>query len=235
MNTARILFWHRKDLRIFDNQALIKAFSLSNAITSIYILDKNYSHDFNANSRAWFLGKSLEELGNNWKKMGSRLVIGEGDPVSIIPQLAKTIDAKFVAWNKTIEPYEINRDLQIKNDLKRINIQVLESWDHLLIEPSKIITGNKTPYSVYGPFYKNLKSKMNLLGLYEEDKSIFHFKDIDNKFLENQKIKSSNLVLEKFLKNIKFSGSKICPCRPGEKAAEKLLKNFIKEKKHSSY
>jgi len=38
MNKPRILFWHRKDLRIFDNQALIKAFSLSNAITSTNIL-----------------------------------------------------------------------------------------------------------------------------------------------------------------------------------------------------
>jgi len=77
MNKPRILFWHRKDLRILDNQALIKAFSLSSAITSTYILDKNYSHDFNANSRAWFLGNSLQELGNNWKKMGSRLIIKE--------------------------------------------------------------------------------------------------------------------------------------------------------------
>ena len=94
MNKPRILFWHRKDLRIFDNQALIKAFSLSDAITSTYIFDKNYSHDFNASSRAWFLGNSLQELGNNWKKMGSRLVLEEGDPVLIIPQLAKKIDAK---------------------------------------------------------------------------------------------------------------------------------------------
>ena len=46
--------------------------------------------------------------------MGSRLVIEEGDPVLKIPQLAKIIDAKFVFWNKSIEPYEINRDLQIK-------------------------------------------------------------------------------------------------------------------------
>jgi len=50
MNKPRILFWHRKDLRIFDNQALIKAFSLSNAITSTYIFDKNYPQDFNATS-----------------------------------------------------------------------------------------------------------------------------------------------------------------------------------------
>ena len=102
MNKPRILFWHRKDLRIFDNQALIKAFSLSNAITSTYIFDKNYQHDFNASSRAWFLGHSLQELGNNWEKMGSRLIMEEGDPVLIIPQLAKKIDAKFVFWNRSI-------------------------------------------------------------------------------------------------------------------------------------
>ena len=151
MNQPRILFWHRKDLRIFDNQALIKAFSLSNAITSTYIFDKNYSHDFNASSRAWFLVNSLHELRNNWRKLGSRLVIEQGDPVLIIPQLAKAIDAKFVCWNKSIEPYEINRDLKIKEILKVKNIQVIESWDHLLIEPSKIFSGNNKPYSVYGP------------------------------------------------------------------------------------
>ena len=232
MKNPRILFWHRKDLRINDNQALIKAFSLSNAITSIYILDKNYSHDFNANSRAWFLGNSLQELGNNWKRMGSRLVIGEGDPVLIIPQLAKAIDAKFVIWNKSIEPYEINRDLQIKNYLNEIDIKFIESWDHLLIEPSKIFSGNNKPYSVYGPFYKNLKSKMNLLGSYDEEESNFHLKDIDNKYKENRRIKSSDLVMEKFLKNHKFSGSQICPCRPGEKAAKILLENFINQKKN---
>ncbi len=38
MNKPRILFWHRKDLRIFDNQALIKAFSLSNAITLMRLI-----------------------------------------------------------------------------------------------------------------------------------------------------------------------------------------------------
>ena len=231
MNKPRILFWHRKDLRIFDNQALIKAFALSNAITSTYILDKNYSHDFNANSRAWFLGNSLQELGNNWKEMGSRLFIKEGDPILIIPQLAKTIDAKFVFWNKSIEPYEINRDLQIIKNLIEKNIQVIESWDHLLIEPQKIYSGSNKAYSVYGPFYKNLKSKMNLLGSYNQDKVIFQFKDIDNKTKGNKIINSSDSLLKKFLKNVKFSGSNICPCRPGENAAETLLENFINEKK----
>ncbi len=235
MNNPRILFWHRKDLRINDNKALIKAISFSNAITATYILDKNYSHDFNANSRAWFLGNSIKELGNNWKKMGSRLVIKEGDPFLIIPQLAKTINANFVFCNKLIEPYEINRDLEIKKILNKINIKFIESWDHLLIEPSKICSGINKPYSVYGPFYKNLKSKINVIGSYDENKSIFHLKDIDNGIKENQEINSSHLVLEKFLKNINFSGSKMCPCRPGEKAAEILLETFMNERKIYSY
>ena len=70
--------------------------------------------------------------------MGSRLIMEEGDPVLIIPQLAKKIDAKFVFWNRSIEPYEINRDFQIKENLKEKNIQVIETWDHLLVEPLKI-------------------------------------------------------------------------------------------------
>ena len=150
MNNPRILFWHRKDLRINDNNALKKAFSLSNAITSTYILDQNYSYDFNAKSRAWFLGNSLEELSKNWKNLGSRLIIDEGDPLILIPKLAKLIDAKFVVWNKAIEPYEINRDLEIKDNLKKFNIEFIELWDHLLIEPSQIFTGVKKSFYYNG-------------------------------------------------------------------------------------
>ena len=72
---------------------------------------------------------------------------------------------------------------------------------------------------------------MNLLGSYEQDKVGFQFKDIDNK-LKDKTINSSDSVLEKFIKNIKFPGSNICPCRPGENAAETLLENFINEKKY---
>jgi len=57
---------------------------------------------------------------------------------------------------------------------------------------------------------------MNLLGSYDQDKVVFQFKDIDNKLKENKTINSSDSVLEKFIINIKFPGSNICPCRPGE-------------------
>ena len=81
-------------------------------------------------------------------------------------------------------------------------IQVIETWDHLLVEPLKIFSGNNNPYSVYGPFYKNLKSKMNLLGSYEQDKVGFQFKDIDNKIstIDGIVVQNQN-IYEIFIKN----------------------------------
>ena len=235
MNNPRILFWHRKDLRINDNNALKKAFSLSNAITSTYILDQNYSYDFNAKSRAWFLGNSLQELSENWKNLGSQLIIDEGNPLILIPELAKLIDAKFVVWNKAIEPYEINRDLEIKNTLKKYNIESIELWDHLLIEPSQIFTGSNKPYSVYGPFYKKLKSKINLLNSKKSFNNIGNLKDLEIGLREKKKIDASRLILDRFQKNINFAGVDLCPCKPGELAAEKLLDQFICPDKIGSY
>ncbi len=235
MNNPRILFWHRKDLRINDNNALTKAFSLSKAITGTYILDKNYSYDFNANSRAWFLANSLEELSENWETLGSRLLIEEGDPLLLIPQLAQLIDAKFVVWNKAIEPYEINRDLEIKHTLNNLNIEFVELWDHLLIEPDQIYTGSNKPYSVYGPFYKKIKSKINLIDSHKSFNNICIFKDLEIGLKESQKINSSRLIFEEFKKNINFEGVDLCPCKPGEIAAEKLLDQFICQEKIGSY
>ena len=74
---------------------------------------------------------------------------------------------------------------------------------------------------------------MNLLGSYERKKVGFQFKDIENELRENKIINSSDSVLEQFIKNIKFPGSNICPCRPGENAAETLLESFINEKIYS--
>ena len=89
MEHPRILFWHRKDLRVKDNKALMRAFALSKAITSIYIFDETYPYDFNSKSRSWFLGESLKELNENWEKAGSRLLFEKGSPSHLIPLIAK--------------------------------------------------------------------------------------------------------------------------------------------------
>ena len=62
MEHPRILFWYRKDLRVNDNRALSKAFTLSKAITSIYIFDETYPYDFNSKSRSWFFKRKPKRI-----------------------------------------------------------------------------------------------------------------------------------------------------------------------------
>ena len=235
MKSPRILFWHRKDLRVNDNKSLMKSLEISHYITSIYIFDSNSQLDFNAESRKWFLGESLKELSQSWRHSGSRMIVDEGEPIKLIPKIAKLINAKFVAWNKGIEPYEIRRDFEVKNELQRLNINVLESLDHLLMNPSKIFTGNGNPYTVYGPFYKNLKSKLIYQNFKKFDLSDLKFIDLEQNIIDHPLIRSSSEKLEKFAIKNKFIGKSSCPCKPGEKAADKLLNNFLSSKKISNY
>ena len=41
MTTSRVLFWHRRDLRLADNLGLIAAAEISPAVTGVYVLDPN--------------------------------------------------------------------------------------------------------------------------------------------------------------------------------------------------
>ena len=239
MKDYRILFWHRKDLRINENQALTKSLSLSRAITSVYVFDKNNQSDFNAQSRAWFLANSLSELSQNWKNNGSRLIFEEGDPILLIPRLANLIKSHYVAWNKSIEPYELERDYQVKKKLEELNIKVIEAWDNLLFNPSEIYTGNNKPYSVYGPFYKKFTKKITDINFHEstfsKKKVKLLLKDLDEKSKQNKTIKLSNYKFENFSKDISFEGENLCPCKPGEQAADNMLNQFIASKKIINY
>ena len=238
MEYPRILFWYRKDLRVNDNKALIKAFTLSKAITSIYIFDETYPYDFSSNSRSWFLGESLKELNETWEKAGSRLLIEKGSPLHLIPFIAKRINAKYIFWNKAIEPYEIQRDEKIKADLKDTNIEIIDLWDHLLINPSEISTGSNKPYTVYGPFFKKFKDQLDKVSFdSDEDKDfkLEKLKDLNGELLDSQFIAKSKTVFDEFLRNINFPGKVICPCKPGELSAEKLLESFALSNKITSY
>jgi len=238
MENPRILVWYRKDLRVNDNYALAESLEISKSLTAIYIFDEKYNLDYNSQSRAWFLGASLKELRLKWKNAGSDLIIAKGDPAKLIPQITKLINAKFVAWNKSLEPYEIERDNIIKKRLLTLNVNVIDFWDHLLSKPSQIYTGSNKPYTVYGPFLKKIKSQLNNFEStkdYSINTKDFAIKGLSNELNNNQIIKSSQKILKEFITKNDFKGANICPCLPGEIAAESLLDHFISSNRINTY
>ena len=83
MTASRVLFWHRRDLRLADNLGLQAAVEISPAVTGVYVLDPVLIHPPEslppmAPARLWFLVETLRELQQRWREAGSRLLVVAG-------------------------------------------------------------------------------------------------------------------------------------------------------------
>ena len=243
MTKSRWIFWHRRDLRFSNNVGLSQAAKRSKSLVGIYVLDPNIinpekSYIPISPARIWFLAHSLKELHKSWEEAGSQLIIIEGEPEKIIPCLAKIICAEGVIWNKNAEPYEINRDKEVESSLRKESVKIFSYWDQLLVNPENIKTLHGNPYKVYGHFHKNWEKKLDLEINSQKDlittikpRSLTKLNKVEllslKKSLFGNKIDKPLDTLNDLLYINKFNSDYNCPCKPGESAAKKQLKNFI--------
>jgi deoxyribodipyrimidine photo-lyase len=158
--TDLILFWHRKDLRISDNLGLAQAVARSPKVVGVFCLDPGIlDRDDVAPARVAYLIGCLAELQQAYQERGGDFLILKGDPRVEIPNLADRLGAVAVAWNWDVEPYALERDRALLVALKERGIAAQTQWDQLLHVPDEIRTGSGTPYTVYGPFWKNWQSR----------------------------------------------------------------------------
>lgn len=157
---APILFWHRRDLRLSDNIGLAAARAQSAQLIGLFCLDPQILQSADmAPARVAYLQGCLQELQQRYQQAGSRLLLLQGDPQHLIPQLAQQLQAEAVYWNQDIEPYGRDRDGQVAAALKTAGIRAVQLWDQLLHSPDQILSGSGNPYSVYGPFWKNWQAQ----------------------------------------------------------------------------
>jgi deoxyribodipyrimidine photo-lyase len=152
MSKTLSIVWFRQDLRIHDNPAL-NAAAESGALLPIYILD-----DVNAAqwamggaSRVW-LQHSLSALNHS---LDGRLLLFAGDARAIIGRLVEEQNVAAIFWNRCYEPWRIQRDRLIKEDLKGGSVKSRSFNASLLWEPWEVAKKDGSPYRVFTPFYQN--------------------------------------------------------------------------------
>jgi deoxyribodipyrimidine photo-lyase len=151
-----ILFWHRRDLRIVDNMGLAKARQRSPKVVGVFCLDPGIlEQDDVAPARVTYMIGSLKELQSRYQQAGSQLLILHDSPAQALPKLATALDAKAVFLNQDVEPYAQERDRTVTTALQAAGIAVASHWDQLLHAPETVMSGSRTPYTVYTPFWRN--------------------------------------------------------------------------------
>lgn len=150
-----IIVWLRQDLRLQDNPALYHA-AQQGPVLPVYIWDEHNpgNHILGSAARCW-LYYALQSI---QQALNHQILILEGDPKQLLPQLIENEKAQAVYWNRCYEPWCIDRDRIIKEQLQSQNITVQSFKASLLLEPWENVKKDGTAYRVFTPFYNQAQN-----------------------------------------------------------------------------
>ncbi|NEQ51298.1 MAG: deoxyribodipyrimidine photolyase [Leptolyngbya sp. SIO3F4] len=214
-----ILFWHRRDLRISDNLGLAAARERSPKVVGVFCLDPSILEaDDVAPARVTYMIGCLTQLQERYQTAGSELLILQGNPVQEIPQLAMTLGATAVYWNRDVEPYSRQRDNEVAASLSEKGVEMrTKTWDQLLHGPGEVMTGAGKPYTVYGPFWRNWQKSTKL-------EPVATLQDATG--LSESERELANAIALPSAKDLGFVWDAPLPLEPGELMAQDQLASF---------
>ncbi len=97
---TRAIMWFRRDLRLADNPALLKALAEHADVVPVFVVDPNLLKNAGA-PRVAYMCDALNALDNS---MGRALVYRHGDPVDVILALAEEVGADDVYVARDFAP-----------------------------------------------------------------------------------------------------------------------------------
>lgn len=157
------LFWFRRDLRLHDNAGLYKALRNNSNVLPIFIFDRNILDklDDKRDRRVEFIHQTITDLDLKLRALGSSLLVKYGTPETVFPELLSTYDIGAVYTNHDFEKYAIERDNMVHEYLQSEGVEFHTFKDHVIFEKNEILSGSKTPYTVFTPYSRKWKETLN--------------------------------------------------------------------------
>lgn len=156
---AKALFIFRRDLRAFDNTALIECHKRFKVCPMfIFTPEQIAQNSYKSSNAIQFMVRSLEDLRDSVQDLGGKLHTYYGDNLAVIRELVKENDIKGVFVNKDYSPYSQKRDKAIQDLCNELDIEFHSYHDILLNDGfDSIKSKDGKPYYVYTHFYNQAK------------------------------------------------------------------------------
>ena len=163
MTTPRSIFWFRRDLRLHDNAGLYHALRSSTPVLPIFIFDTSILDglEYKADKRVHFIHDALTHMQQQLTAMGSTLLVLHGTAIDCFKKLAEEHHITAVYTNHDYEPYATKRDNEIRDFLHTKEISLHTFKDQVIFEKDEVTKDNGEPYTVYTPYSRKWKEKLN--------------------------------------------------------------------------
>lgn len=146
MKTA--IVWFKTDLRITDNETLLKAISQNESIVPVYCFDNShftttaYGFKKTGDFRGRFLMESLTDLDANLRALGSGLLILKGKPEIEIPKIVKQYKAAKVYAKREVAFEEKRTETLVQSELWKLHCEFLT------VSTSTLYHAEDLPFSI---------------------------------------------------------------------------------------
>ena len=124
------IVWFKTDLRLHDNETLIKAIAQSDQIIPVYCFDDaefvttEFGFQKTGSFRAQFLLESLIDLDKNLRELGSGLLILKGKPEVEIPMIVQHYKATKVFSKKEVSYEEKQTENKVLEELFKLKCEL---------------------------------------------------------------------------------------------------------------
>lgn len=116
------IIWFRNDLRLHDNEALCDALRMADEIVPVYIFDTRtfkgktrFGFPKIGKFRAKFTLEAVADLRARFRQKGSELIIRQGLPERILPEIASQCQASWVFCNRE----RTSEEVQVQDALEK--------------------------------------------------------------------------------------------------------------------
>ncbi|MFC6877080.1 DASH family cryptochrome [Flavobacterium myungsuense] len=172
MKTA--IVWFKTDLRLEDNETLVKAIAQSDQIIPLYCFDDSqftttsYGFKKTGSFRAQFLLESSQDLDNNLRQLGSGLIIVKGKPEVEIAKIAQQYKAFKVFAKREVAYEEKNTERLVQNELFKMRCELETFSTSTLYHAEDLPFSIKDIPDVFTNFRKKIEKESSIRTIFDK-------------------------------------------------------------------
>lgn len=152
-NAGSAIWWVRRDFRLADNPALRAALD-DGSVLPLFVLDPILLRGAGTARRAW-LAAALHALDADLRNGGGPgLSVLRGKPGTVLPTVAKEIEARRVHVAADFGPYGRRRDTQVAETLTRDDRELVRTGSPYAVAPGTLTNSSGGPFQVFTPFHR---------------------------------------------------------------------------------